>query len=111
VIFVDKNEVAEKIKNFLTSKGFEFGNYGGCRHNVGIDYACARVKPKYSPIDGSYTITVDPVTVKGWACRIPYNYTRWELIWQKPYRSQEELVRILNDEISPPVGCWGDSNL
>lgn len=105
---MDKNEVAKRIQKFLTEKGFVFGMYGTCGHRVGIDYACALVRPNYSPIDGTYTITVDPVSIKGWVCRMPYAYSSWECIWQKPYSTHEELAAILTEAIDPPVGCWGN---
>lgn len=104
------DKITKKIRDFLTSQGFEFGVFGVCQHKAGIGYACAYVKPKYSPRDGSYTITVDPTMVKGWTCSPPYNYTTWWQLWEKSYTSPEELVSILNEKISPPVGCWADYN-
>lgn len=105
---MDKKEIAQKIQNFLADKGFQFGVYGTCQHRIGIDYACALVKPRYSPVDGAYTIAVDPVSVKGWVCQIPYNYNKWQLTWQKSYSSPEELVAILEEKVLPPVGCWAN---
>ncbi len=104
---MDKKKVAKQIQDFLTAKGFEFGFYGStCTHRIGIDYHCALVRPKYSPIDGAYTIAVDPVSVKGWICRMPYTYNIWTCVWRVPYNSPEQLVTILNEKIRLPVGCW-----
>lgn len=103
---MDKKEVAEKIQKFLADKEFNSGTYGTCNHRVGFDYHCALVKPDYSPIIGSYAITVDPVSVKGWICRMPYAYNIWTCVWRVPYNSPEQLVTILNEKIRPPVGCW-----
>lgn len=105
---MDKKEVTQKIKDFLTARGFQFGVFSSCQHRNGIDYHCVLVKPKYSPVDGAYTIAVDPVSVKGWVCQIPYNYNNWQLVWQKTYNNPDELVAILEEKMSPPAGCWGN---
>ncbi|HQA60451.1 MAG TPA: hypothetical protein PK768_05465 [Tepidanaerobacteraceae bacterium] len=105
---MDTKELETKIQEFLISKGFQFGIWGTCRHSTGIDFHCALVRPKYSPITGgSYTLAVDPITVKGWVIRPPYSYTEWQCIWQELYSTPEELVAILEKRISPPTGCWG----
>ena len=101
-----KNEIAEKIRGFLADHGYTFGSWGSCEHSVGMDYYCARIKPSYSPVDGAYTIAVDPEKVTAWVCYKPYNYTLWFPRWQKRYQSKEELLSILNDAVHPPTGCW-----
>lgn len=101
-----KNEVAKNIREFLVDNGYTFGSWGSCEHSVGMDYHCAKVRPMYSPVDGTYTIAVDPLQIKGWVCRPPYNYSSWELRWTISYGSKEELLGYLNDAIRPPTGCW-----
>lgn len=102
-----KNIVTQKIRQFLTEQGFEFGAYNNRYHTIGIGYHCALVKPEFSPKHGGYTLAVTSTTVIGYTCSQPYNHNSWYEVWRTNYNSKEELVEILRNAITPPRGCWG----
>lgn len=111
------SDVKQKIQDFLSKNGYEFGVYyedkdyeeGLYEDDRGIEYKCAQVRPKYSPIDGAYTITVDAESVKGWGCDARKSPIIWNRLWCESYNSPGELLEILNRNILPPVGCWKEA--
>ena len=111
-----EKETTQKIRTFLYKNGFKQGVYGGGFSNytpkrIRLIGYYALAKPEYSPIQGAYTLAVSHTSVAGYTCEEPCTKQYWYKLWEKPYSTQEELLKILQEEIFPPLpnrGCWGN---
>lgn len=101
----EKENIQKQVQQFLLDNGFELGSFG-CKHEKGIGYYCALVRPIFSPKHGAYAIAVTPDKIVGYTCQQPYDFNQWEILWAKPYQTKEQLIKLLKKEIAPPKGIW-----
>lgn len=103
----ERSDWKEKISAWLAENGFEEGSFMNNYSSIGCPPGI-RVKPEYSPIDGSYTILVTPTTVQPFVCDKPWAYNAWRPLAEfHTYSSKEELKTILDKLVKRPLGCWG----
>ena len=107
------NEVTQKIKDFLISKGYELGSCDekgnktlACSHTCGIPSNGVLVKPNYSPIDGSHTLLVTPTSINRYVIKTPYFHHEWQIQSSRTYGTAKDLEKHLNRMLNAPVGCW-----
>ena len=101
------NDIEEKIKTFIEGKGFKLGVFSCCRHTCGINKeAGVLVRPDYTYNDGGRTIKVTPTRVIDYTVSCPYNYNDWRERKSKTYKTQEEMIEILEDWCKEKSGCW-----
>jgi len=93
------------LLEFIESKGFERGVYGGAKHSCGLPHGI-KIKPDYSPIDGSHTLIVSGTMVKSCVCPSPWGHNDWRVYSSRSYNSPEELAKIIEEMSNPEKGCW-----
>ena len=101
-------ELSKKIEEFIVSNGFETGVYGkycGCQHSCGLPTGI-KVRPDWSPIDGSHTVVVTEDKVHTCHCNTPYYHRDWHTVGTESYETQAELLEILERRTKPPQNCW-----
>lgn len=87
----------KNIHTFLRENGFEIDSRW---RRLPAPY-CAAVK-KYTSDSYFYLLAINP-TACSWM-----RYPSLEIIRQEQYASKEELLDILNNEVSPVLGCWAE---
>jgi hypothetical protein len=93
------------LAEFIEEKGYEHGVYGSTKHGVGLPTGI-KVKPNYSPIDGSHTLVVTGEQVISCVCAYPWGANDWRIRQSKAYDNPEGCAKAIEELANPPKGCW-----
>ena len=98
-------DIRERMREWLTSEGYEQGCHGTCGHTCGLPPGVL-VNPEYSPVDGAYTVLVTATEVISAVCVYPSNHNDWRITRRIAYTARDELSRLLRELTVQPRGCW-----